>query len=118
MNKRILLFVIGGLLMFGVFGCSKMPDVKNKELISYRYASGGGMTGGGNSTEISIVDGEVILTYSEKKWWYEDNDITEFKLDNAVLTEIESVFRKYKMQNWNNKKFSDMFVAEIGRAHV
>ena len=86
--------------------------LKNKELISYRYASGGGMTGGGNSTEISIVDGEVILTYSEKEWWYEDNAITEFKLDKAVLTDIESVFRKYKMQNWNNKKFSDMFVAD------
>lgn len=92
MDKRILLFVIGGLLMFGVFGCGKVPDVKNKELISYRYSSGGGMTGGGNSTEIIIIDGEVILTYSDKEWWYEDADNIEYKLDNAALTDIESVF--------------------------
>ena len=98
--------------MFGLFGCSKVPDVKNKELISYRYSSGGGMTGGGNSTEISIIDGEVILSYSNTEWWYEDADITEYKLDKAVLTDIESVFRKYKMQNWNDKKFSNMFVAD------
>lgn len=112
MNKRILLFVIGGLLMFGLFGCSKVPDVKNKELVSYMYASGGGMTGGGTSTEISMIDGEVILTYSSTEWWYEDHDITEYKLDQAVLTDIESVFRKYKMQNWNDKKFSHIFVAD------
>ena len=98
--------------MFGLFGCSKVPDVKNKELISYVHSSGGGMNGGGNSTEISIVDDEVILTYSNAEWWYNDDDITEYKLDKAVLSDIESVFRKYKMQNWNHKKFTDMFVAD------
>ena len=56
MDKRIILFVIGGLLMFGLFGCSNNPNAKNKELISYAYSSGGDMTGGGNSTEISIID--------------------------------------------------------------
>ena len=76
MAKRIILFVIGGLLMFGLFGCSKVPNVKNKKLISYVYSSGGGMNGGGNSTEISIVDGEIILTCSGKEWWYNDADIT------------------------------------------
>ena len=98
--------------MAGLFGCSKVPNVENKELISYVYSSGGDMTGGGNSTEISIIDGDVILTYSDKEWWYDDYDITEYKLDKAVLADIESVFRKYKMQNWNDKKFTDMFVAD------
>lgn len=110
--ERIILFVIGGLLMFGLFGCSKTPNAKNKELISYAYSSGGDMTGGGNSTEISIIDGDVILTYSDTEWWYDDADITEYKLDKAVLTDIESVFRKYKMQKWNDKNFTDMFVAD------
>lgn len=110
--ERIILFVIGGLLMFGLFGCSNNPNAKNKELISYAYSSGGDMTGGGNSTEISIIDGDVILTYSDTEWWYDDADITEYKLDKAVLTDIESVFRKYKMQKWNDKKFTDMFVAD------
>ena len=98
--------------MLGLFGCSKVPNVKNKRLISYVHSSGGCMSGGGNSTEISIVDGEVILTYSNKEWWYDDKDITEYKLDKAVLTDIESVFRQYKMQNWNGKKFTNMFVAD------
>ena len=34
MAKRIILSVIGGLLMLGLFGCSKVPNVKNKKLIS------------------------------------------------------------------------------------
>lgn len=98
--------------MFGVFGCGKAPDVKNKELKSYRYSSYGGMCGGGSSQEINIVDGQVILTDSHTTWWYEDACIKEYELDSAVLTDIESLFRKYKMQNWNNKKFTDMFVAD------
>ncbi|MDD6275042.1 MAG: hypothetical protein PUA86_10170 [Clostridiaceae bacterium] len=68
MDKKIILLVIGGFLMLGLFGCGKVPNVKNKELISYVYSSGGGMTGGGSSTEISMIDGEVILTYSNAEW--------------------------------------------------
>ena len=116
MGKRIIFFVIGGLLIFQLFVCSKVPKVQNKKLVSYVSSSGGGMTGGHDSTRINIVDGEVILTYSNAKWWYEDANITEYKLDKAVLTDIESVFRKYKMQNWNNKKFSNEFVHD-GPSH-
>lgn len=98
--------------MFGLFDCSKVPNVKNKKLVSYVYSSGGGMNGGGHSTEIGIIDGEVILTYSDTEWWYDDAHVTEYKLDKSVLSDIERVFRKYKMQHWNHKKFSDMFVAD------
>lgn len=96
----------------GLFGCSKAPDVKDKALVSCSCWSGGGMTGGGDSTEIGMIDGEVILTESDTEWWYEDAAITEYRLDSAVLADIESVFRKYHMQNWHNRKFSDMFVAD------
>ena len=98
--------------MFGLFGCGKKPDVENKELVSFVYTSGGGMTGGGSYRSVNIIDGEIILTCSDKEWWYEDNHVTEYRLDKAVLTDIESVFRKYKMQNWNDRKFSDVFVAD------
>ncbi|MGN0687454.1 MAG: hypothetical protein ACI4KA_05050, partial [Oscillospiraceae bacterium] len=83
--------------MFGLFGRGKAPDVKNKSLISFRYSCAGGMTGGHSTTEISVIDGEVILTYSNTEWWHEDDSVTKYRLDKAVLTEIESVFRKYKM---------------------
>ncbi len=112
MDKRIIFIVIGGLLMFMLFGCRKVPNVKNKELVSYVYSSSGGMSGGGNFTEISIINDEVILTYSDKEWWYDDYDVVEYKLDKSVLADIESVFTKYNMQKWNGRKFTDMFVAD------
>lgn len=117
MDKRIKFLVIGGLLMFGLFNFSEFgfgsgPDVKNKALISYVYSSGGGMTGGGKSTSVNIVDDQVILTYSNAQWWYSEDDVTEYKVDKAILADIEKVFKKYKMQNWHDKKFSDMFVAD------
>lgn len=112
MDKKIKIIVIGGLVMVMFFGCKKVPDAQNKELISYVYSSGGGMSGGGNSTEINIINDEVILTYSDKKWWYDDYDVSEYKLDKAVLDDIKDVFTKYKMQKWNDRKFTDMFVAD------
>lgn len=117
MDKRIKFLVIGGLLMFGLFNFSEFgfgsgPDVKNKALISYVYSSGGGMTGGGKSTSVNVVDDQVILTYSNAQWWYSDDIVTEYKVDKAVLADIEKVFKKYKMQNWHDKKLSDMFVAD------
>lgn len=112
MNKRIKIVVMGGLLMLGLFGCGETPDVKDKTLVSFDCSSGGGMTGGGSSTTINLIDGETILTYSSTEWHHDDAAITEYKLDKAVLAEIESVFRKYRMQNWHQKKFSNLFVAD------
>ena len=98
--------------MFGLFGCSTDSKVTDKKLVSYQNSSGGDMNGGRHSTLISIVDGEVILTDSGKSWWYEDEKIAEYRLDPAVLSEIERIFRKYNMQTWDHKKFTDMFVAD------
>lgn len=98
--------------MFGLFGRGKVPNVKNKKLISYCYSSGGDMCGGGESIEISSIDGEVILTYADTTWWYEDDNIIEYRLDRDVLSDIEGVFRKYKMQKWNRRKFTNLFVAD------
>ena len=48
--------------MFGLFGCSKVPDVKNEELISYRYSSGGGMTGKITPSAVLVIqDGHSKL---------------------------------------------------------
>lgn len=98
--------------MVRVFRSGKVPSVKNKELISYRYSCAGDMNGGCTSMELGIIDGGVILTYAHTAWWYEDADILEYKLDSAVLPAVERIFRKYKMQKWNQKKFTNVFVAD------
>lgn len=98
--------------MFGLFRRGKVPNVKNKKLISYRYSSGGDMCGGRKSTEISSIDGEMILTCADRTWWYEDENIIEYRLDREALSDIEGVFRKYMMQKWNQRKFTNMFVAD------
>lgn len=110
--KKIILFIIGGLLMTGLFGCGKADDVKNKNLVSYRYSSGGGMTGGSSSEEINIIDGKVVLTYSDAEWWYEDATVKEYIIDAAVLQDIEKLFRKYRLKNKNGKRFNGVFVAD------
>ena len=98
--------------MSGLLGCGNMVNVKNQSLEAFSSYMGGGMSGGGNLTEITTIDNEVFLTVSESELWYEDNRITEYKVDKAALEDIEAVFRKYKMNTWNGKKFTNIFVAD------
>lgn len=110
MYKKIILLGVVIVLMFSMIGCGNTVNVKDNKLISYRYSSGGGMEGSGRSEEIRIVSDEVYLICYAHDMWYEDDRVVEYKMDGEVLEEIEKIFRKYRMNRWNNKKFTHMFV--------
>lgn len=110
MRKKLLGFLTIGVLVMGLFGCGK--SVNNQKLISYSVSSGGGMTGGGSSSEIKYVGGDLLLVSRTSEYWFEDDTVKEYLIDEAVLEEIGDVFKKYKMSGWHNKTFTDMFVAD------
>ena len=110
MYKKIILLGMVIVLMFSMLGCGNTVNVKDNKLISYRYSNGGGMEGRGRTEEIRIVGEEVYLICYEHDMWYEDDRVLEYKIDGEVLEEIEKIFRKYKMNRWNNKRFTGMFV--------
>lgn len=87
-------------------------SISNKKLLAYRESSGGDMQGGYSSVSVATVDGMVILTYSDSKWHYEDQNIKEYCLDPGVFNDLDKVIRKYKINTWNGKKFSNVFVAD------
>ena len=85
--------------------------VRDKELTEYRYSSGGDMCGGSHRDDIRRVsDTKAKRTIADRTWHDQDMTVTEYLLDIGVLREIEAVFRKYSMQRWHRKKFTDMFV--------
>lgn len=112
MTKKLLIIIMAGVMAMGLYGCGNYQFVGNQKLTGFEYSSGGGMEGGGKTTEISIIQDEVYLTETSREWWYEDDSVTEYKVDEGILEEIENVFRKNKMNWWNGKKFTNMFIAD------
>lgn len=98
----------------GMFmGNDKKIDVKNAKLTAYHYNSGGGMSGGGNSVSVKAFDDtHALVSYSSQSWHGVNPTVNEYLADIKILEDIEAVFRKNGMEEWNDKKFTDMFVCD------
>lgn len=99
-----------GVIVTGLFGFGGANTKSDTGLTGFSYSSGGGMNGGSSSTEVYTLNDEVYLLKSYSSMWYEDNTITEYTVDKAILEEIEAVFNKHGMKKWHNKKFTNDFV--------
>ncbi len=88
-------------------------SVKGQHLNSYEEASGGSMTGGHNALSIErFNDKYALYTVEESTWYNEDPKVNEYLIDVKVLDDIQTIFTKYKMNFWNRKKFTNMFVTD------
>lgn len=106
----ITLLIIGGIVF--MFGTSYV-SIKGQKLNVYEFHSGGGMTGGYYSENVKKYDDTHALISIEKAEWHnQDPEISEYLVDMEILDELESVIRKNRMNFWNNKKFTNMFVAD------
>lgn len=110
--KKFILMGMVVLLMFGLIGCGNIVNVKGQKLTEYSYSHGGGMLGGYGAVEVATVNGEVYLIYHGTETYAGDEVVSEYAVDAAILDELEAVFRRYKMNRWNQKKFTNAFVAD------
>ena len=106
----VIVLVIGGVyVMTGLF----KPSIRNQHLNKYQYSSGGGMDGGFHVESVTRYDsGHAIVMIKQAQWYYQDPVVEEYLVDDAILDEIETVVRKYRMNRWDNKKFTNMFVCD------
>lgn len=84
--------------------------IHGKHLDSYRYSVGGGMTGGYYEVKVTKYENQALIKIESAEWHSQDPTVSEYRADIAILGEIEAVVRKYKMNFWNRKKFTNMFV--------
>lgn len=85
-------------------------NIHGQHLNSYSYSSGGGMDGGYYSETVKRVGDHAIICIESAEWYAKDPTVKEYQVDAAILDEIESIVRKQKMNFWNHKKFSRMFI--------
>lgn len=91
-----------------VFG--NYVNIQGKHLNTYSYNSGGGMTGGYYRKTVKRCEGYALISIESAEWHSQDPVVEEYRTDTVVLDELEAVVRKYKMNFWNRKKFTNMFV--------
>ena len=81
-------------------------------LISFSYSSGGGMNGGYNRMTVTKDGENAVIATSEADWHGEELKEKKYTVSAEILNELEAVVRKYKMNNWHEKKFTDIFVCD------
>lgn len=106
-----ILIIVGMLAVMSLFG--KFAGIKEEKLESYAYGSGGGMLGGSYSESVlDYNEDSALITIMQSKWHGDDGTVKEYLVDKEILDELKTVFIKYHMKNWDNKKFTNMFIAD------
>lgn len=114
-SKRIIMIAAAAAALFAAAGiCRTMLEnyvnIRGQHLNEYSYHSGGGMTGGYHSETVKRYDDQALISIESAEWYFQDPTVTEYLTDAAVLDELEAVVRKYKMNFWNRKEFTNEFV--------
>lgn len=103
----VIIVVAGGCKMF-----ENYVSIRDQHLTKYSYSSGGGMDGGYHRETIKEYGDYALVCIESAEWYAQDPTVTEYLTDAAALDELEAVVRKYKMNFWNRKKFTNEFVAD------
>lgn len=105
----ILLIVGGGTFMLG----DNYVNIRGQHLVEYRYGSSGDMRGGHYSEIVKRKDdSHAIITIEKAEAYNVEPERNEYLVDISIMDELENVIRKYKMNHWNRKKFTDMFISD------
>ncbi len=71
------------------------------------------MLGGYDCETVTRIDEKTALLRIESAKDHRDKPcIKEYKVDSLILSELEAVVRKYRMNFWHHKKFTNMFICD------
>lgn len=103
----VVLIASGGIVML-----KNYVGIGGQQLNKYSYSSGGGMTGGYHTETVKRSGEKAIISIEDAEFYAQDPTVTEYITDAAVMDELEAAVRKYNMNFWNRKKFTNIFVAD------
>ena len=87
-------------------------NINRQKLNEYCFSTGGGMTGGYHVERVKRNGENAVISIEEASFHNEAPVKSEYPADVSILDEIEAVVRKYRMNFWHRKKFTNMFVAD------
>lgn len=94
--------------LFGEFA-----GIEKEKLTGYKYSRSGDMQGSSYSESVQeYSEDSALFTIMQRKWHSDDGTVKEYLVDKEILNELKAVFVKYHMEKWDNKKFTDRFIAD------
>lgn len=87
-------------------------NIKGQKLNSYSRSVGGGMTGGYYRESVKRNGAQAVISTVEASFHNEEPVKCEYVVDATILDEIEDLVRKYRINFWNRKKFTNMFISD------
>lgn len=86
-------------------------NIGKQHLDKYCCSIGGGMSGGYCRKAVKRLDGaHALITIEKAEWHNQEPETEEYPVDISIMDELEAVIRKYRMNFWHRKKFTNMFV--------
>ncbi len=106
------LVLLGGRLVYKNF-FGEFAGIGKEALLTFSRTTGGDMRGSRSETAVTVLDEDrALITVSHADWHFQDPMVKEYAADRAVLSEIREVFLRYRMQNWDGRRFTKIFVAD------
>lgn len=87
-------------------------NIKKQHLLEYHYSVGGGMTGGYYSETVRRQGDKAVISTVRAEFHNEEPIESKIEVDASILDDIEQIVRKYKMNFWNKRKFTNMFISD------
>lgn len=116
LNKWVLIAAAAVVILLAAWACGNMfrnyVSIRGQHLNSYSYSEGGGMVGAYHSESVKRSGDRALITIESARWHSQDPTVEEYLTDAAVLDELEAVVRKYHMNFWHRKEFTNVFVAD------
>lgn len=86
--------------------------IHGQRLNSYVHSTGGGMRGGFYRLTVRRQGDKALISFEKAESFNQKPEIEEYFIDAAVLDELGAAVKKYRMNFWNRKKFTHMFVSD------
>ncbi|WP_429615399.1 hypothetical protein [Treponema pedis] len=108
----VIIVITGGVLVYiNLFG--KFFGIEKEKLVSYQYSRSGDMLGSIYSKSvIEYNEDSALVTIVQRKQHNHKDTVREYLVDKEILDELKAVFVKYRIKGWDNKKFTNVFVAD------
>ncbi len=86
-------------------------NITGQHLTEYSFTTGGGMSGQYYSETVKRYDDSLASIITEEAAWHGEAPVKkEYLVDIAILEDLEATVRDNKMNYWNRKTFTKMFV--------
>lgn len=118
MKRKLFAVIIAAVILIAIgvsvymFFFSPTISGKYRDLQYFSVSTAGDMSGGHNVLEIRLEGDHAVIRTDTAESHNSVPEVREYQADASILKEIGDVFRKYRMDRWHHRKFTNEFISD------